>query len=296
MEKKPIKPLVIAFLLNAIFSCIEFLGAYWTNSVAIFSDAFHDFGDTFAIGLSLFLVVLSNKPKNKLFSFGYGRLSLIGELLIGIILVASSIYIFTEAIPLLWDPQKPYLDGILIIAIFGLLVNGFAAIYLHNHVSYKNKIITLHFVEDVLGWIAILIMSVLLRFVDYYIMDPILAILISSWIAFSAFKNLKPIVMIFLEASPSGIKIDELEKDICSIEGILSIHGTHIWNIDSDHIVMSTHIVITPSANNDFAKRIKNPIKKKLREAGISQVTIELELPDDACEMKEETETVLFNT
>ncbi len=122
----------IAFLLNLSFTLLEIIGGLWTNSVAILSDALHDLGDTVALGLSWHLANVSQKKRDSQFSYGYKRFSLIGALISSIILLLGSVIILSEAIPRLFHPENVYVEGMILFAIFGVLVNGVAALRLRG--------------------------------------------------------------------------------------------------------------------------------------------------------------------
>ena len=146
-----------AFFLNVSFTIIEFIGGWLTNSTAIMADAVHDLGDSLSIGLAWFLNRLSNKQADGVFTYGYQRFSLLGALINGFVLIVGSIWVLREALPRLFDPQLPDAVGMLWLAILGVTVNGFAAYKLSHGKTLNARVLNWHLLEDVLGWVAVLI-------------------------------------------------------------------------------------------------------------------------------------------
>ena len=273
----------IAFLLNLTFTIIEIIGGFLTNSVAIISDAVHDLGDSLALGLSLYLEKLSNKKRDKRFTFGYRRFSLLAALINSIILIVGSIIILSEAIPRLFKPEMVNAKGMLVLAIFGIIVNGAAALRVKSGKSLNERVITWHFLEDILGWAAVLIISVVMLFWNIPILDPILSILITLFIFWNIFKRLKETILIFLQAIPNSIDISEIENSILTISSVLSIHDTHVWTMDGQYIIMSSHIVIKNNLTESETIVLKKDVKDLCRINGVNHVTIELETENEVC-------------
>ena len=186
-----IKNLKVAFALNFTFTFIEVIGGFLTNSIAILSDALHDLGDTLAIGLSWYFQKLSGKSRSQKFSYGYKRFSLVSALISAIILLVGSVLIIYKAIPRLINPEIVHVKGMFVIAILGVLVNGIAVLRLKKGHSSNERVVMLHLLEDVLGWLAVLFGSVLMYFFDWPIIDPILSIMIATFILWNALKNIK---------------------------------------------------------------------------------------------------------
>ena len=221
-----------AFFLNAGFTVIEFIGGWLTNSTAIMADAVHDLGDSLAIGLAWLLARLSNKPANENYSYGYRRFSLLGSLVNGVILAVGSIWVLSEAIPRLKNPEMPVAEGMLGMAIFGILVNGFAAYKLSKGKSLNERVLNWHLLEDVLGWVAVLIVSIVLIFADWSILDPILSIGFTLFIAFNVARNLWETLRLFLQSVPDKQLRSQIKKSLLEVPGISSVHHLHLWSLD----------------------------------------------------------------
>ena len=156
-----------AFFLNVSFTIIEFVGGLLTNSTAIMADAVHDLGDSLSIGLAWLLSKLGNKQPDGLFTYGYQRFSLLGALINGFVLIAGSLWVLSAAVPRLFEPQQPHAVGMFWLAVLGVVVNGYAAYKLSHGKTLNERVLNRHLMEDVLGWVAVLIVAVTLMSVSY---------------------------------------------------------------------------------------------------------------------------------
>ena len=272
-----------AFFLNAGFTLIEFIGGWLTNSTAIMADAVHDLGDSLAIGLAWFLSRLGNKPANENYSYGYRRFSLLGSLVNGVILVAGSIWVLSEAIPRLQNPEMPIAEGMLGMAIFGIVVNGFAAYKLSKGKSLNERVLNWHLLEDVLGWVAVLIVSIVLIFADWPILDPILSIGFTLFIAFNVARNLWETLRLFLQSVPDKQLRSQIKKSLLEVPGISSVHHLHLWSLDGEQHVLTAHAVLSTSPNTENQIKTKTQIADKLQPFKLEHTTIELELEEEIC-------------
>lgn len=279
------KNIKAAFFLNLSFTVFEIIGGFWTNSMAILSDAVHDLGDSLSLGLSWYLDKTSKQKGDKRFSFGYQRFSLLGALINGVVLIGGSIYIFTETIPRLFNPEPANAKGMVIFAIAGIAINGAAVLRLKGGKSMNEQVVSWHLLEDVLGWVAVLIVSIVLLFWDFYILDPILSILILCYVLFNVVRNLRETLVLFLQGVPRDIDLDELQDKIKALDKVVSIHHTHVWSLEGEHHVLTIHIVISEVASVKEIINLKHHVKKLLREVPIEHATIEMEFEDESCYM-----------
>ncbi|MDL5376249.1 MULTISPECIES: cation diffusion facilitator family transporter [Exiguobacterium] len=273
---KASKNIKLAFIINLVFSIGEFIGGFLINSVAIMSDAIHDLGDALALGLSWFLQKFSNKKPDHNFTFGYNRFSLLGALINATILIIGSVYIFTQAIPLLFEPEHSNAQGMIWFAIFGVLLNGFAAFRLHKGKSVNEGVLSWHLLEDVLGWIAVLVVGIVLLFKDIHILDPILSIAIALFILVNVFRNLVKTMKILLGAVPDGIDIDEVKQKIEGIEEVISVQNLYVWSIDGEDNAMNLHLIVEEMNLKD-STIVKQKVKEVTSKLDIKHSTIELE-------------------
>ena len=272
------KNILIAFILNLAFSIFELIGGTITNSVAIISDSVHDIGDAMSIGVSYFLEKKSKKKPDDKYTYGYVRYSVIGSTITTIILILGSIFVIYNAIKRIFNPVDINYNGMIMFAVVGVLINFLATYFTKEGNSLNQKAVNLHMLEDVLGWILVLIGAITMRFTDIKVIDPILSIFVALFIFKNAVNNFKSILDLFLEKIPSGISINELKEQLLKIEGVKNIHHVHIWSIDGYNNYATMHIVT--DSNN---KKIKELVKKELKEHGISHTTVEIEEPDEVC-------------
>ncbi|MBQ2639712.1 MAG: cation transporter [Bacilli bacterium] len=270
------KNILIAFILNLGFSIFEFFGGIFTNSVAIISDSVHDMGDAISIGLSYFLERKSKKSPDNNYTYGYIRYSVLGGLITTLILMVGSILVIYGAINRIINPVEINYSGMIIFAIFGVIINFMAAYFTSRGDSINQKSVNLHMLEDVLGWIVVLIGAIIMNFTDIKLIDPIMSICVSLFILWHALKNFKKVLDLFLEKTPNNIDIDKIKDSLLKISNVEDIHHIHVWSIDGYNNYATLHVV----SNN---KDIKNKIRSKLKDFNIKHVTIEVESKDEEC-------------
>lgn len=273
----------LALALNFGFACIELVGGMYTNSVAILSDALHDFGDALAVGLAIFLENLSHKKSDASFSYGYRRFSTLGALITGMILIVGSVFILMEAIPRLLKPQQPHADGMIVLAVLGVVVNGFAAFRVSKGISLNERMIMWHMIEDVLGWTLVLIGAILMKFFYLPQLDAGLAIALALWILYNVFKNLGDAVKVFLMATPTHVAMSEVEAAILKVNKVEGVHHGHLWSLDGETHIYTAHVVLDPCSSIADMETVKVEVKKLVAEYGIVEATIETELSGTSC-------------
>ncbi|MGL3067051.1 MULTISPECIES: cation diffusion facilitator family transporter [Planococcus] len=276
---KSTKNIKLAFVINLLFSIGELIGGFLINSVAIMSDAIHDLGDAIALGISWFLQNFSNKEGDEKFSFGYKRFSLLGALINAAVLIAGSIYIFTQAIPLLFNPEHSNAQGMIWFAVVGVLLNGYAAFKLHKGKSVNEGVLSWHMLEDVLGWVAVLIVGIVLLFKDIHILDPILSLAIALFILVNVVRNLTKTMKILLEGVPEGINIEEMQAKIEKIPGVLAVQDLNIWSIDGEENALNLYLSVEGDNLADSAA-IKEKVRMATSDLKIVHSAIELEWKD----------------
>ncbi|MBE6547373.1 MAG: cation transporter [Ruminococcaceae bacterium] len=268
-----------AFILNFAFSIFEFVGGIFTGSVAILSDAIHDIGDSISIGLSFILEKISKKQPNEKYTYGYLRYSVLGSVITTFILLLGSGIVIYNAILRMLNPNDINYNGMIIFAAVGVSVNFLAAIFTKDGESLNMRAVNLHMLEDILGWIAVLIGAVVMKLTDIRIIDPILSVIVAAFILIASLKNLKSVLDLFLEKTPCGISVEKIKQHLCEIEGVVDVHHIHVRSIDGFHIYATLHIV-----TNADTHRIKKQVREELSEHGIFHVTIETESVGEDCE------------
>lgn len=284
-HKHSSKNLKTAFFLNVFFTIIELVGGFYVNSIAIISDAVHDLGDSLSLGLAWYLDVKSNKPTSKNFSFGYRRFSLLGALINSLVLISGSIFVVNAAVGRILEPQASDAKGMFFFAILGVAVNGYAAWKTSSGKTLNEKVVTWHLLEDVLGWVAILIASIIMMFTETMYLDPALSLLITIFILWNVIKRLKETLFIFLQGNPADVNKDEIENKIIQIPGVQSLHHTHIWSLDGEHHVFTTHVKLDPINKVEDLFLVKNQIKEIVKKYPFEHYTIETETEQEQCEL-----------
>ena len=272
-----------AFFLNVTFTIIEFIGGILTNSTAIMADAVHDLGDSLSIGFAWFLSKVSEKGSNSEFTYGYRRLSLFGALINGLVLIIGSVWVLTEAIPKLLQPEMPIVEGMIALAVFGVLVNGFAAYKLSKGKTLNERVLNWHLLEDVLGWVAVLIVSIVLLFVDWPILDPALSILFTLYILINVAKNLWHTIRLFLQAIPDKELSKSVYKTLIELKEVDSIHHLHLWSLDGEHHVLTAHLALQEALSTQQQLELKKSIAERLSKFNLEHTTIELEMTNEPC-------------
>lgn len=275
------------FFLNLGFAILEIIGGLMTNSMAILSDALHDLGDSMAIGLSWIFERVSRKKRDKNFSYGYKRFSLISATISGLILLAGSVVIIIEAIPRFWNPEPVQTLGMLLFSLLGILVNGAAAWKLWGSTTVNERVVRWHLLEDVLGWVAVLIGSIVIHFTDWYFIDPLLSIGIAAFILTGVYRTLSETLTIFLQAVPEDVSIAEIEEKLRALDHVTDVHDIHIWTMDGQYNVLSCHLVVDEAASVKAITEIKRNARKVAGSFGINHQTFEVELKDDLCEYQD---------
>jgi len=275
------KNILILFLVNLLFSIIEFFGGIYTNSVSIISDSIRDFSDSVSLALAYYLERKSEKRADYQYTFGYSRFSVLGGLITCILLLICCSLTLYSGILRLFYPTDVNNNGMIILSVFGLTTTLLVTRVIKDSDKINEHAVNLYSLEDTLGWIATLVVSILMFFIKTSVLDSILSIVISIVIIIAIVKNLKSIFIIFLESRPSNVNISKLKKDILNLhKNIERIHHIHIWNIDEDTIAATLHLVLVKDMDFDETLDIKEMIKDKLKEYGIKDSTIEIELKE----------------
>lgn len=273
----------LALFLNLGFALLEIAGGIWTGSVAIIADAIHDLGDAMALGLAWFFEKMSVKKSTSRYSYGYRRLSLLSAVITCSILVVGSAIVLSQAIPRLMNPVTPKLDGMLVFAVLGVAVNGYAAWKLTHGTSINEKVASWHLIEDVFGWVTVMIGTLVMMFFDLPIIDPLLSIFFTLYIIWNVLKNLKSITGLFLQAAPDGIDLTAIRQGITQLPGVLGSHDAHLWSLDGQTHVLTLHVVVDSRLSFPETIGIKTRIRQLVQKAGDIHVTIEIEQKDEEC-------------
>lgn len=264
----------VAFFLNLSFSVLEFIFGSIFNSSAVLADAVHDLGDALAIGLSACLETVSNRQEDKRYTLGYKRFSLLGAILTSVILLTGSFMMIIENIPRLIKPEVVDYQGMLVLGIIAIIINLLASLIVRKGKTKNESILSLHFLEDILGWLAVIVVSGVLYLTDWYILDPLLSLLISSFILWKAIPRFWSSLKLFLDAVPEGLDSEKLEQDLLSVENVKSINQLNIWSMDGLENNAIIHICLE---DWEEMTETKNQVRQLLEERGVQNITIEVD-------------------
>ena len=284
-EVPVVKNMRVALVLNLTFALIEFIGGVMTNSVAILSDAVHDLGDSVAIGMALILEKHSREGRTKMFSYGKRRFSILAALITSLILIAGSIVIVCRAVPRFFSPEPVHVNGVLGLAVLGLVFNGAAALRLRkgSDTSLNQRAIMLHLVEDVLGWAAVLLGAVLMYFTHWYWIDPLLSLGLAAFISYNATKNMISALKILLQAKPDAVNEADLIHALNNIPHVTDVHDLHIWTMDGTYTVFTAHLIVAEESSAIMAE-VRKTALQLLSGFGIQHTTLQIESEyNDSC-------------
>lgn len=282
-----VKSIRTAFFLNFFFTLIEIAGGIFTNSLAILSDALHDLGDSFSLGLAWYLEKISEKKRTRQFTFGYKRFSLLGAFISATLLLAGSIIIIVNAVPRLLHPEPLRPLWMLIFAVLGICINGLAALRLRKGRKLNQRVVMLHLLEDILGWAAVLIGSIFILLFNTIIIDPVLSILISLFILWKTFRHFVKTAKIFLQSTPSHVEINKIEDEVACLKNVKQVHDIHVWSLDGFSHVATIHIVTEDNLSQPEILKIKQACREILKNHEIGHVTIEIEQESECCKQLE---------
>lgn len=269
---KSSRNMTIAFLLNFSFAIIEFIFGLLFHSSAVLADAIHDTGDALAIGLSTLFEKISNRKEDPNYTLGYKRYSLLGALLTSVILLIGSTLVIVENVPKLFAPEKVNYDGMLVLGIVAIAVNTAASrVVSHGH-SHNESILSLHFLEDILGWLAVILVSLILRFTDWYFLDPLLSLVIAGFILSKALPKFGENIQIFLDHVPSDVDLSQLYQEIAALENVRAITQLNVWTTDGLEKYAMLHICLE---NPNLLAETQAVLRQKLLAYGIAKVTIQ---------------------
>lgn len=277
------KGMTLAFWLNLSFSIFEIIGGLWTNSTAIIADAFHDFMDALAIGMAVFFEKFSQKKGNNKYSYGYRRFSLLSALILSASLLVGASFMVYGAIYSFFDVREVNGKGMFIMALIGIAVNGFAFLRIRKEESNNNnqRAVMLHLLEDVLGWVAILVGSIIIYFTGWNWIDGVLTLGIAGFIGYNAVINLIQTMKVLLQYVPVDVDINTLKAQLLLINGIKDIHDLHVWSLDGDYTIASMHVVVE---SDEQRLVIRQEVSKLMASFNIQHPTIQMEVENELCD------------
>jgi cobalt-zinc-cadmium efflux system protein len=278
------KNILLAFILNLLFTIAEFIGAYFTNSIAIGSDALHDLGDSLSLGFSYISAKLAKNKTSKTFTFGLRRLTLLSAFVNSLVLISGSIFILYKAVSRIQNIEEVSNLGMFWFSIAGITINTIAALRVSKGKTLNEKIVSWHLIEDVLGWVAIFIGSIIIYFTGWLIIDPILSIIITIYILFNVVRNFKKTVFLFLQGVPEENLVIDVRNKLKEVSEITDVHDLHIWSLDGEHHIITAHLVVNQNLSLQECSEIKQKAKGVVAKLDINHATFEFEFQDESCE------------
>ena len=264
----------LAFFLNLSYAIIEFIAGGVFSSSAVLADSVHDLGDAIAIGISAFLETISNREEDSHYTLGYKRFSLLGALVTAVILMTGSVLVILENITKLFHPQPVNDEGILWLGIIAVSINVLASLVVRKGKTKNESILSLHFLEDTLGWVAVILMAIVLRFTDWYILDPLLSLVISIFILSKAIPRFWSTLKIFLDAVPEGVDIQRVKSDLEQLDHVASINQLNLWTMDGLEKNAIVHVCLKEIEQMELCKE---SIRTLLKNYGFQNITIEVD-------------------
>ena len=264
----------VAFFLNLTYAIVEFIAGGVFGSSAVLADSVHDLGDAIAIGISAFLESISNREEDSHYTLGYKRFSLLGAMVTAVILMTGSVLVILENIAKIFHPQPVNDEGILWLGIIAITINVLASLVIRKGQTKNESILSLHFLEDTLGWVAVILMAIVLRFTDWYILDPLLSLVISFFILSKALPRFWSTLKIFLDAVPEGVDIQKIKTDLAELDHVASINQLNLWTMDGLEKNAIVHVCIKEVGNMEACKE---SIRIFLKDCGFQNVTIEVD-------------------
>ncbi len=274
----------IALAINVLFTVIELVGGLLTNSVAIIADAVHDLGDSVTLAVALVLEKVSGRKRSENLTFGYRRFSTLGALITGLILIVGAVTVLIHTVPRLLNPEAVDTTGMLVLAIFGVVMNALAAFRLSRTESMNARAAFLHLFEDVLGWIAVLVGALAIRFWGIFIIDPLLSVAINLFVLTRAVPILMRALRVLLQYVPREISVETVHDAVETIPGVEEVHDVHLWTLDGSYTLVTLHVVSDGTATLDSLEPLKDSIRDALKNLGVDHATIELESGSIGCD------------
>lgn len=269
---------LFGILVNGLFTAVELVVGLLSGSLMLLSEALHDFTDTAALLFSYLMAGQAQRAPTSSKTFGFRRATIIAAFLNGSILLILSLFLLYRAYGRLFAPVAVNSTMVIVVAVIGVIANGLIMWKFHKHGHDLNvRSAWWHMMEDMLSWIAILVGSIVMYFTHWYIIDPLLSMIIALYVLYGGYTILRDTVHVLLEGVPTGVSIEEVKKYLKKQKGVKGVHDLHIWSLGSNDRVLSCHIVTNVKALKDSTALVAR-LRKGLQENyHIMHSTIECE-------------------
>ena len=267
--------ILAAFFINLAFTAIALIGGWLTNSMAIISDSIHDLGCTLSIGLAWgFEHIAKHKPTHR-FTFGYRRFALLGAFVNACILLSGATVVLHESFERMASPESVDANGMMWFALLAIAFKGVAAWRTWRGSSVNQRMVSLHLLGDCLGWVAVLVASLVMMVVEIPLLDPLLSVCISLYLLYNVVRNLITAFRIVLEGVPTTIDYHKVEAEVAALDGVAEVQQLRIWSMDNEHH-MAEVILATPLTDITKIEQLKGTLRTILHSHSVEQCVIEV--------------------
>lgn len=285
--------LLLSVLITIAFVVVEAATGYFSNSLALMSDAGHNFADALALILSWYGLWIARRPSSEKHSYGYHRVGILTALINAVALVVIALLVFWEAISRLRQPEPVQSTPMIIVALIAILLNTVISLWLRKAAKHDLNVRSayMHMLGDAISAAGVVVAGVVVAFTGASIADPIVSILIGMLILWSSWGILKESINVLLEGIPEGMDMWSVEKAINDVHGVLAMHDLHVWTVGSGMICCSCHITVEEQSVRSGENVLREVTKTLEHDFGIAHTTIQIEVggcePNDMyCVMK----------
>lgn len=277
------KAFIIGIVLNLAFVVIEFAAGFWFDSLALLSDAGHNLSDVVSLVLALLAFRLAKVKANERYTYGYKKSTILVSLLNAVILLVAVGAIVIESIHKLSNPAVVPGGAIAWVAGVGVLINAFTAfLFMKDKEKDLNvKGAYLHMAADALVSVGVLVAGIVITRTDWYIIDPIIGLIVAVVILISTWNLLHDSLRLTLDGVPTSIDSQKVVEAIRALPGVDDVHHIHIWAISTTENALTAHIVLKQP---EGMQEVKHLIRHRLEDFGIGHATLEFEVPGEHCE------------
>jgi cobalt-zinc-cadmium efflux system protein len=281
------RSLILSIILNLTFAIGELIAGLFANSLTLISGSLHDFSDSFSLTLSYFGLRMAQLNPTQRRTFGYKKIRILTAFLNAFVLAVLTVIVLRAAILRIIHPENVRSSVLWAIAIVGIVVNGAAVFQLYrDRASISIRTAMLHLLDDFLGWIAILVGGLIIQFTKWYVIDPILSIVISAFVIYGAYKILRESASILIDSTPKDIGFEAVRKFVLDFDKrVIDLHDLHIWTIGEGERALMAHIVVNDNPISSYHQLLSNLECALIQTFQITHVTLELEC--DKCKSGE---------
>jgi len=281
------RALAAVLALNLLMFLVEVIAGWWTNSLALWSDAGHMLGDVGALALSFAAVRLAARPPSPEKTWGWHRSEILAALANGVTLIVVAALVGMEAVRRFAAP--PAVPGAIVawVGAVGLAVNVVSALVLARGAGQdlNRRGAYLHALSDALGSVGALTAGVLMARFGWWVADPLASILVAVLVFFGGVRLLRDTVHVLMEGAPASVQVERLREAMLTAEGVRAVHDLHVWSVTSRFAVLSAHVVTEPTASLADAQGVTARLRALLaRDFAIEHATLQLELEAPSCD------------